>query len=318
MNIVDVILILVVLLSVWGGWRKGFMAGSIGLITWLGSLVAAFLLYPWLAELINKYLPSWGVWSAPVAFIVLLIIFRSILGMLSAKLMIGIPEGTHDHPVNKSLGVIPGLITGVINAMVIAALLLALPLFDGLSASTRNSLIAEKLTPPAEWIESKLSSIFGKAAERTMNKLTVKPGSKESVKLPFTVTDVRVREDLEEKMLELVNEERIKEGLSPLIADTALRAVARAHSRDMFARGYFAHITPDGKSPFDRIREARITFITAGENLALAQTIPIAHQGLMNSPGHRANILRSSFGRVGIGVVSGGMHGLMITQAFRN
>ena len=56
----------------------------------------------------------------------------------------------------------------------------------------------------------------------------------------------------------------------------------------------------------------------AGENLALAQTLRIAHKGLMNSPGHRANILHKSFGRLGIGILSGDMHGIMVTQAFRN
>ena len=86
----------------------------------------------------------------------------------------------------------------------------------------------------------------------------------------------------------------------------------------MFARGYFAHDTPEGRSPFDRMREANVRFTTAGENLALAPTIPVAHTGLMNSPGHRANILRREFGRVGIGVMDGGMRGLMVSQEFRN
>jgi uncharacterized protein YkwD len=63
---------------------------------------------------------------------------------------------------------------------------------------------------------------------------------------------------------------------------------------------------------------AKISFTTAGENLALAPTIPVAHAGLMNSPGHRANILRREFGRVGIGVMDGGMRGLMVSQEFRN
>jgi uncharacterized protein YkwD len=66
------------------------------------------------------------------------------------------------------------------------------------------------------------------------------------------------------------------------------------------------------------MRQANVRFATAGENLALAPTIPVAHNGLMNSPGHRANILRREFGRVGIGVMDAGMRGLMISQEFRN
>ena len=86
----------------------------------------------------------------------------------------------------------------------------------------------------------------------------------------------------------------------------------------MFARGYFAHDTPEGRDPFDRMRAAEVRFLTAGENLALARSVQIAHTGLMNSPGHRANILRPEFGRVGIGIMDGGMRGLMVTQNFRN
>lgn len=148
--------------------------------------------------------------------------------------------------------------------------------------------------------------------------MTIAPNSSESVTLPFSVTAAEPRSDLEEEMLRLINEEREKAGLSPLKYDKELRPVARAHSADMFARSYFSHISPEGKSPFDRIREANIRFLTAGENLAIAQTLLLAHEGLMNSPGHRANILRPAFGRVGIGILDGGVYGLMVTQKFRN
>ena len=76
--------------------------------------------------------------------------------------------------------------------------------------------------------------------------------------------------------------------------------------------------TPERLSPFDRMKKHKIRFLAAGENLALGQTLNICHRGLMNSPGHRANILNPAFGRVGIGILDGGIYGLMITQSFRN
>ena len=118
-------------------------------------------------------------------------------------------------------------------------------------------------------------------------------------------------------MLELVNKER-DSGSQTARADPELTEVARRHSADMFARGYFAHDTPEGRDPFDRMRTANVRFVTAGENLALAPTVPVAHRGLMNSPGHRANILHAQFGRVGIGIMDGGIRGLMISQSFGN
>jgi uncharacterized protein YkwD len=132
------------------------------------------------------------------------------------------------------------------------------------------------------------------------------------------VAETHPRPDLEAQMLEMVNEERRAAGLKPVVPDPELTEVARAHSADMFARGYFAHVTPEGQSPFDRMTHAGVTFRTAGENLALAPTLKIAHTGLMNSPGHRANILRPEFGRLGIGIVDGGYRGIMVSQEFRN
>lgn len=119
-------------------------------------------------------------------------------------------------------------------------------------------------------------------------------------------------------MLAMVNEERAHEGLSPLTVDPDMRAVARAHSQDMWSRQYFSHEDLDGGSPFDRMRAGGVSFRTAGENLALAPTTAIAHRGLMNSPGHRRNIMEPAFGRIGIGVIDGGTRGMMFTQVFAN
>ena len=119
-------------------------------------------------------------------------------------------------------------------------------------------------------------------------------------------------------MLDLVNQERTTRGLKPVKADPQLTEVGRMHSQDMFSRGYFSHYTPEGKDPFDRMKASHVHFLSAGENLALGQTLMICHEGLMNSPGHRANILNPSFGRLGIGILDGGVYGLMISQEFRN
>lgn len=66
------------------------------------------------------------------------------------------------------------------------------------------------------------------------------------------------------------------------------------------------------------MRRGKLRFAAAGENLALGRTLPMAHKGLMDSPGHRANMLRPAFGRVGIGIADRGRYGLMVTQNFRD
>lgn len=318
MNIIDGALMVIALLAIWSGYQRGFILGMINLVVWLGSLMIGFFFYHYIADWFRTYWPSLGVWTLPLAFILTIILARILLSVVFNNVLRYTPDEAHYTPVNHALGIIPGFINGVIYATLAAALLLALPLSNELSAKTKNSAIANKLAVQAAWLDDKLMPIFGEAAKRTMNNMTVEPKSNEMVKLPFKVENATVRPDLEAQMLDLVNEERTKRGLLPLKADPELTAVARAHSRDMFERGYFSHYTPQGKDPFDRMHDAGVRFLTAGENLALGQTLKICHVGLMNSPGHRANILNPAFGRVGIGILDGGMYGLMISQEFRN
>lgn len=318
MNIIDLVLFLIILLNVYSGYQKGFILGAVDLLLLVLGLLFAFLTYGFIGKFFENNITSLGVWTLPLAFILAYIFARIVLGALAGKLLKQLPAKTNEHTINKAFGIFPGAINGIIYAAVISALLLGMPVFDGLSAKTRDSSIASALIPHVEWAEEKLAPVFDEAINHSINKLTVAPESKKSVDLGFTVESPKVREDLEAEMLDMINEERKKEGLPPLKADAEMREVARAHSRDMFAKGYFAHINKEGETPAERARGKGVRFITSGENLALAQTLRIAHNGLMNSPGHRANILHKSFGRVGIGILDGGKHGLMVTQNFRN
>lgn len=318
MNLVDMLLLLIILLAAYSGYRRGFILGALELVSWIAGLILAFWGYKYVDIIIEKVFPNIGMWSAPLSFIITLIVARIILSALVNRVLRSTPITAHENIINKITGIIPGLVSGLIYAAIVATLLLVLPLSTMLTGQARDSNIANQLTGQVERLEEKLAPVFDDAVKRTMAKLTVEPESKETINLPFKVDDATVREDLEAQMLVLVNEERTKAGLQPLKADDEIRVVARAHSKDMFARGYFSHINPDGKDPFDRMREGHIRFISAGENLALAHSLSIAHRGLMNSPGHRANILQKSFGRVGIGILDGGIYGIMVTQNFRN
>ena len=318
MNWIDLVLLLVVILAVWTGWRKGFLIGMLDLVTWLGSVLAGLFFYPYLAAFFQKQFPSLGIWSTPLAFLAIIIVARMILGAITNLVLRETPADAHHSPTNRFLGTIPGFVNGVINATILAALVLALPISDEISSEARDSRIVNKMAYQVEWLNDKLSPIFDEAIRKSVNKLTVEPESDKSVDLKFTVTKPGTRPDLEAQMLEMVNEERRKHGLNTLSPDPELTQVARSHSRDMFGRGYFSHVSPEGKNVADRARSASVKFMAVGENLALGPTLTICHEGLMNSPGHRANILHKSFGKVGIGILDGGKYGLMITQNFRN
>ena len=317
-NFIDILLVLIVLLSVWGGWRRGFILGFLDLIRWITSFLAALYFYQPLAEWLGL-MTGWSqTWNQPLAFLLIVIIVGLIVQLLGNVLLKRISKDVHNHRVNRISGILPGLANGLITAAIVSALLFAVPFSEVISENVRESRIANRLAVYTEEIETALSPIFDKAVEQTLNRIIIKPESNERVELPFKVDNYRPRPELEAEMLNLVNRERIANGLAPLEADPELTEVARRHSADMFARGYFSHNTPENKTPFDRIRDSNVSFRTAGENLALAPTLQIAHTGLMNSAGHRANILQSNFGRLGIGVLDGGRRGLMITQNFRN
>lgn len=317
MNWIDLLLIAVLLLCAWNGWAKGFLQASADILVSVGSLLLSFCCYAYLAERIGKIArPS--PWIVPLSFLFCLILFGWLLAWMVRLIFRHIPRNAHYSRWNHVFGVIPGIVNGCIWATVVSLLIVSLPVSDTISAQAESSRVAAKLTQPAQWLEEKLSPVFDDAVHRTLTKMTVNPESEKSVKLPFHTTHVTERPDLEAEMLDLVNAERTRRGIRPLRADTALRRVAIAYSKEMFARGYFSHYTPENQSPFDRMKAAHIHFLTAGENLALARTLTLAHDGLMNSPGHRANILNPAYGRLGIGIADGGLRGLMVSQEFRN
>jgi uncharacterized protein YkwD len=318
-NPIDILLVIVILLSVLNGYRRGFVHGVLELTGWVLALLAGLRYHQPVARWLGPRFDLWSeVWDQPIAFLLVALLVGVMVQVIGYWLLKRLPEDIHERRVNHLFGVIPGFVNGMIIAAILSALLLAIPLNEGLSERTRDSAVVNRLAVYAERLENQLRPVFAEAIARTMNLLTIRPDSDERVTLPFKVENTRPRPDLEKQMLDLVNKERQAAGLGLLEPDPELTEVARKHSADMFARGYFAHDTPEGLSPFDRMHDANVRFTTAGENLALAPTIPVAHTGLMNSPGHRANILRREFGRVGIGVMDGGMRGLMVSQEFRN
>ncbi len=117
-------------------------------------------------------------------------------------------------------------------------------------------------------------------------------------------------------MFSLINKERNKFGTPELIWNEKIAKITESYATYMWENHYFGHISPDGKDVGDRLRAAGINYSVAGENLALAPTVITAEGGLMNSQGHRDNILNTEFKNVGIGVIDNGIYGKIFVQAF--
>ena len=106
----------------------------------------------------------------------------------------------------------------------------------------------------------------------------------------------------EQEVVRLVNAQRAQNGLKPLAENWELSRVARYKSADMAGKRYFSHESPTYGSPYQMMRSFGISFRSAGENIAYGQRTPAAVVGAwMNSSGHRANILNSSYTQIGVG-----------------
>lgn len=222
----------------------------------------------------------------------------------------------HPHKINKYLGIIPAVLNALLFLAFVLLFAVSLPINPQIKQNIFASKTASPLIDKAIVLEKPFNSIFGPITKQTLTFLTVKPEDKGTVDLKFTQNKHTADSEAEKQMFELVNQERAKVGSPVLVWDEELAEVGRGHSKDMFSRGYFSHFSPEGKDVGDRLDMANVVYTYAGENLALAPTTNRAHTGLMNSEGHRRNILDPAFGKIGIGAIDGGVYGKMFTQVF--
>ena len=130
-----------------------------------------------------------------------------------------------------------------------------------------------------------------------------------------TGTTVTLTND-EQEVFNLINKQRTNQGLSALKIDYEVQRVAKIKAQDMVSSGYFSHTSPTYGSPFDMLKNFKISYKTAGENIAGNSNNTGAVNAWMNSEGHRANILNSSYNYTGIGVVSSPKYGKIYVQMF--
>lgn len=329
-NWVDLAIIFIIFFYLLG-WKRGFLFGLIDLLGFVFSFICALRLYSFFGELLvsNFSLPK-GLANAAgffIAGILAEVMFSALINYFGTKFFYKLAIKKNENKkislflkVDRALGVIPALGEGLIFTAFILTLVITLPIQPVIKREIASSKIGGVLIEKSQVVEKRLNAIFGEAVNETLTFLTINPNPdlNEKVDLRFRVTDVRLDESAEQKMLNLINEERIIANLPILVMNEEIRSLARDYAKDMFARGYFSHYNLEGESPFDRMNERKILYTAAGENLALAPNVELAHQGLMNSPGHRANILSEDFRNIGIGVIDGGIYGEMFVQEFTN
>lgn len=150
-----------------------------------------------------------------------------------------------------------------------------------------------------------------KANPQIQNPNMIYPG--QVINIP-NIDDVKA---IESEVARLVNVERAKAGLPALTINWEVSRVARYKSQDMINKNYFSHQSPTYGSPFQMMENFGIRFTAAGENIAYGQRTPQeVMNAWMNSSGHRANILSSSYTQIGVGVAKASNGTLYWTQMF--
>jgi uncharacterized membrane protein required for colicin V production len=313
---VDLVLLLLIALYALGGHQQGWLLASADLACLALALYVGLRFYLPLADQLMSWTPLPAGLAKPAALLALWTASDLVCNLVVRGALSRPGAAVRRTPLGRLLGVPAGLARGLLVATVLLTIGAAVPFPEPIAAAVRNSVLAAELRPRTTWLAEQIGPVFGEGIDQAIGMLTVRPESDERIALPFRVQNALIDADAEMQMLGLLNRERETRGLAPLQLDPALRDVARQHSRDMFQGGYFAHIDPEGATPFDRMKAGGVSFRAAGENLALAPNVEVAHNGLMNSPGHRENILHGAYGRVGIGIADGGLRGKMVTQDF--
>lgn len=306
------------MLAVAGGIRSGFIATLYGLVSWIVSLVLAFALLGAAAEVVVQLTGIAAPAARAVGFILVLLTIEGLFAVAARFVVSPLIRSVHatraGATVDRALGVIPAVLRALVVTAIGLAALLVLPVGNDVRGAIDGSRLGRALVSEVAAVQPYLGQLLGSEAG-ALFVTKIDADQQQGLDLPDDL-ELEADPQAEAQMLELVNEARAGIGLRPLSLDPRLVPIGRAHSEEMFRLKYFGHTSPVTGSPFDRIEAAGVEYSRAGENLAYAQSVAVAHRGLMESPGHRANILRPEFTRIGIGVVSAGPYGRMFTQVF--
>lgn len=317
-NWIDWIIFFVVLYQVIDGWDKGIVSLLSNTLAFLGSLWIAIRYHAEVGGfLIQKFgLPQ--LWTNVLGYLVLAFPTEMVINTLLEWPLRKIPQKIVGSIINKWLGSVFAVVNALLFVSFLLLIILAIPSRGTVKRDIKNSKIGSQLVLLSERYGGKVKSSLDSITQEALKFVTIKPKSQERLDLDVDPQQDQLTVDAESEsqMVQLVNAERSRLGLGALRVDGQLTDIARRHSRDMFERRYFSHISPEGHDVSYRAKQGGITYRLIGENLAYAPDVATAHTGLMNSEGHRKNILDREWSRIGIGVIDGDVYGKMFTQVF--
>lgn len=317
-NWIDICIFVAFVYQAYDGWRRGSLLLIANLVSFIGSLWLAVRFHGEVGQFIAQRFAVSTSWSDVLGYIIIAFGSQLLFEEIALYGVSLLPEAFRKSKMNQWLGSALSLANTALVIAYVLLLIVELPLRGMLKTDVRASQIGKVIIALADTYGSGLKSSVEEIADKAVKFMTIEPSSKETIPIdiPKEGVSYTIDEASEKEMVLRVNRERSERNLSPLIVDHSITLVSREKSNDMFERAYFSHYDPDGKNAVDRMEAHHVSFAFVGENLAYAPDVASAHTGLMNSEGHRKNILDSRFHRIGIGVIDGGIYGKMFTQIF--
>ena len=303
------------------GWMRGFAREAIGLAVILAGLVFAFRLSTPVGAVVEAMSGA----SPDVARLV---------GGVIVFLTISIGAAVVSWIVHKGIRIVPGLTTlnraagagfailaGAFVATVVISLLAVLPVPAAVADELEASSIAGALTDPEGMPQSVLGVVSGDRVISTVISLQDLFGERRVVGDEAAVVllppakpgQLSVGERQRDRMVDLVNRERVAAGLDPVVASEGLSALAEDYARQIYTTGRFSHVDVNGLGLDDRLAAAGVPTVRSGEVLALGISPKSVHEGIMAAPTQRAVVLDPGFRAIGVGAIRGPL-GLLVVE----
>lgn len=316
LNWVDLVILITLFSFIIEALRRTFFGELLDLLSFLTAFFISFRFYNLVSRLLESQFNIPHGFSQALGFMSVWFVTEIIFYIMVSLMIVRLPK--IKIAGENFLAIIPALLRALIIIAIILVFVGTFPIQPSIKQAIQDSKFGSAILARSYQLEQPIKSVFGGVTNDSLSFLTIEPKTDERINLGFQTDNYKLDETDEIRMIDLVNKERATRGVKTLTFDSSLRTIARLHSEDMFKRGYFAHYSPEGYSVADRADKYGIKYLIIGENLAYAPSLDLAHQGLMNSPGHKANILSTDFNKIGIGVMDGGVYGKMFTQAFSN
>lgn len=315
-NYIDLIIIIVIFYYGYLSLKHTFWNIFSDLISFVSSIAVSVVLFRYVSRFISLNFNLNIQASNLIGFIFIAIVLEFLISNFIYFLINRFPEKLKQPKLLNKFSIAVGFLQGLMMCIFFINLVYYLPIKPNIKIDIESSKIAKYILFRNQNVQEVYEEVFDPNIFNSLSYLTVKPEEGKRISLDIRRLSLKSDQFSEKAMLDKINNERSSLAITKLTYSQDLSLVAQEYAQDMWERKYFSHYSPEGQDVGDRLKRYKIKYTFAGENLALAPSVEIAHKGLMGSEGHRKNMLDARFVKVGVGVVDNGIYGKIFVQVF--